>query len=352
MGTGNFKNGGPGADGHARFPFMNMTMGTHPNEGKPNTAKLTVIMCTYNRCQSLGRALESAASLALPESVEWEILVVDNNSSDQTRTVAESFCNRFPGRFRYLSEPRQGKSYALNSGIREAAGDILAFMDDDVTVDPDWLQRLTAGLQDGEWVGAGGRIVPVWNSSPPRWLSLESKYAAGPLVAFHPKPNAGELHQAPIGTNMAFRKEMFERYGTFRTDLGPRPGTELRNEDTEFGERLLASGERFHYEPSAIVYHPVPDNRINKKYFQAWWFHKGEANVRQFGVQPGTKYYLAGVPVYLLRRFAKWTVKWMLCVDPAERFSNKLSAWENAGEIRECFRAASIARKTPANCSA
>src|SRR5208282_2321290 len=89
---------------------------------------ITVILCTYNRCQSLARALDSVAAQTFSESVEWEVLVVDNNSRDQTRDVAEDFCRRYPGRFRYLFEPRQGKSYALNAGIREARGDILALL--------------------------------------------------------------------------------------------------------------------------------------------------------------------------------------------------------------------------------
>lgn len=314
--------------------------------------RITVILCTYNRCQSLQRALNSAAVLALPESVEWEILVVDNNSNDQTRKTVQDFCARYPGRFRYLFEPRPGKSHALNAGIREARGDVLAFMDDDVVVDTNWLRNLTAALHNNEWAGAGGRILPEWTCSPPRWLSRDSPHAAGPLVAFHPAPDAGRLNVAPIGTNMAFRKEMFEKYGNFRIDLGPRPGSELRNEDTEFGERLLAAGERLRYEPSALVYHPVSEKRLKKEYFLAWWLNKGQANIRQFGVALGTKYRLAGIPLYLLRRFAKWTVKWLVSVNPAERFSSKLNAWENIGEILECYRQAPIARKRTENCNA
>ena len=117
--------------------------------------KITVILCTYNRCTILAKALNSVAASRLPESIEWEVLVVDNNSSDRTREVVEDYCRRFPGRFRYLFEPQQGLSYARNAGIREGRGYVLAFMDDDVTVEPEWLQNLTACLQDGEWAGAG-----------------------------------------------------------------------------------------------------------------------------------------------------------------------------------------------------
>ena len=317
-----------------------------------HSMRITVVLCTYNRHQSLQSALNSVAASVLPESVEWEVLVVDNNSSDQTRKVAEKFCSRYPGRFRYLFEAQQGKSHALNTGIREAQGSILAFMDDDVTVHPSWLQNLTAPLHTDEWVGSGGRIVPEWSFSPPRWLLTNSTYAAGPLVGFDPSPNAGHLKEAPIGTNMAFRREMFEKYGYFRTDLGPRPGSEIRNEDTEFGDRLISGGERLRYEPSALVFHPVTSNRINKDYFLRWWFHKGEANIRQFGVRPGTKYYVGGIPLFLFRNLVVWTIRWMLGIQPAQRFSSKLSVWSKAGEIMECYRRSLEIRKRTQNCSA
>ena len=97
---------------------------------------VTVVLCTYNRCESLAKALESVAQSAVPASVQWEVLIVDNNSKDGTQSVVEDFCRRHPGRFHYLFEPHPGKSHALNAGIREARGDVLAFMDYDVTLDP------------------------------------------------------------------------------------------------------------------------------------------------------------------------------------------------------------------------
>src|SRR6266852_75843 len=100
--------------------------------------KISLILCTYNRCQSLARPLESVAASRLPDSVNWEILVGDNTSHDQARHVIEDFCRHYPGRFRYLFEPNQGLSHARNAGIAEARGEIIAFTDDDVTVDPVW----------------------------------------------------------------------------------------------------------------------------------------------------------------------------------------------------------------------
>jgi glycosyltransferase involved in cell wall biosynthesis len=299
---------------------------------------ITVVLCTYNRSGSLANALHSIAVLKLPESAEWEILVVDNNSNDRTREVVEDCCRRYPGRFRYVFEPQQGLSCARNAGIREARGEIIAFTDDDVTVEPMWLQNLTAPLHSGQWAGAGGQVIPVWTSACPSWLSLKSWYALGPLVMFNLGAEPSELTEPPFGANMVFRKTMFAKYGGFRTDLGNRPGSEIRNDDSEFGARLLANGERLRYEPSAVIYHPVPEERLDKKYFLKWWFDKGRADIRQSGIRPNTKYYLGGVPLYLFRNLAVWTLRWIAAVGPCLRFSRKLTVWGKMGEILECYR--------------
>jgi glycosyltransferase involved in cell wall biosynthesis len=177
--------------------------------------KITVILCTYNRSGNLGSTQATFAGSTMPKSVEWEVLVVDNNSTDQKRTVVEGFCRKFPERFRYLSEPQPGKSFALNRGIRETRGDVPAFTDDDVIVVPAWLQNLTVRLQEGHWAGVGGRTLPAEAISPPRWLPLEGRDSMAPILCAHcdwgDKPR--ELDRPPYGVNMAFRKAMFDKYG-------------------------------------------------------------------------------------------------------------------------------------------
>ena len=191
---------------------------------------ISMILCVYNRCESLAKALESVAASRLPESVACEVLVVDNNSSEQTRDVVEDFCRRPAGRFHYLFEPQPGKSHALSAGIRGAEGDILAFIDDDVTVEPEWLQSLTTALPNRQLTRTGERILPERTFSPPHWLPIDGPYALAPLAVFDLGPEARPLAEHPFGTNMAFRKEMFQKYGGFRPDLGPKPGREISNE--------------------------------------------------------------------------------------------------------------------------
>ena len=300
---------------------------------------ITVIICTCNRSQSLAKTLTSLAAQALPQRADWEVLIVDNNSTDQTRQVVQEFSERYPGRFRYLLEPRPGKSYALNAGVHAAQGEVLAFTDDDVMAEPQWLHSLTSGLLTGEWAGAGGRVAPEWAGPQPRWLPSEGRYPLAPLALFDRGDKAGELKDNPFGVNMAFRKAMFEKYGGFRTDLGPRADSSApqKNEDAEFGRRLLQAGERFRYEPAAVVYHHVPESRLRKEYFLAWWFDKARSDVHEAGsTDDGLR--LAGVPLHLFRRLAGATLRWIAAVGPSHRFYRKIQVWYLAGEIVESHR--------------
>jgi glucosyl-dolichyl phosphate glucuronosyltransferase len=310
--------------------------------------KITTILCTYNHYQSLARALDSLAASVLPEGIEWEVLVVDNNSNDHTRQVAEDFCKRYPGRFRYLFEPCPGKSYALNAGIRHAHGEILAFVDDDVIVQPAWLHALTSHLRDSTWAGAAGRILPRRQFASPIWLSLAGPYDMGGVLAlFDRGDEPGELDWLPYGTNMAFRKSMFEKYGEFRVDLGPSPDPTVprQNEDIEFGRRLRAAGERLRYEPSAVVYHDVPERRLRKEYFLAWWFGFGRSVVHVWGQGPDVlgipRPYLTILKI-LITRMPQIAARWMMALQPQRRFFYKSELWRVAGEITEFY---SLARR-------
>jgi len=300
---------------------------------------ISVILCTFNRARDLSRALDSLAASVLPSSCEWEVLVVDNNSTDDTKNVVDAYCKEHPGRFRYVFEPTPGKSYALNRGIRESHGELLAFLDDDVRVEPEWLRNLTSPLSDPRWAGVGGRILPEDGFQKPSWLSTDKAYALAPLAVFDPEIPAGKMNDTPFGANMAFPRRAFEKYGNFRCDLGPQPGgAPQKSEDSEFGHRVLKSGESMRYEPSAVVYHIVPPNRLKKKYFLDWWFDKARADVLAFGVP--VRWAIAGIPAVMFRRIIVWTARWIFGITPASRFSAKCTVWSLAGSMSECYRQA------------
>ena len=312
---------------------------------------VTVVLATHNRAHGLPGTLQELAASQVASSTAWEVIVVDNNSTDNTREVIQQFCLRFPGRFRYVFEPRPGKSYALNTGVREAMGEILAFMDDDVRVDASWLENLTTPLAGRQWAGTGGRTLLADPFTPPDWMSASgSETLLGILAAvFDHGPDQCRLDLPPYGANMAFRREMFEKYGLFRTDLGPSPDRNVPrpNEDTEFGRRLMVAGEPLLYQPSALVYHPVLKNRVQRSYFLAWHFDYGRAMVREWECGPK----ILGISrrrltlLKLLGVSLPWeSVRWLFTANPQKRFFRKCWVWAAAGQIVEVYRELQQAR--------
>lgn len=308
---------------------------------------ITVIVCTHNRCRSLAKTLESVLRQTLHDPVEWEILVVDNNSKDNTRAVVQDFQERFPGRFRYVFEANQGVSHARNAGIREARGEILVFIDDDETATDGWLQNITCNLHGEKWMGAGGPVVSVWDRPEPRWLKARNSFTMGPISAFDfhaVQDQDQELTDPPIGANMAFKKEAFVRLGGFRTDLGRKGKTLLSNEDTEFGRRLMANGYQMVWAPTAILYHPVEENRLSKLYFQRWWFNKGRSDIVEKGDHfHGTQ--LFRVLLRILYDASVEVIRWAITRNPSERFTARLKVYTYAGQAFQHCRQSSETKK-------
>ena len=292
---------------------------------------------------SLAKALGCIAKSGFSEPMKWEVIVVDNNSSDQTREVVDEFRTQFGDRLRYVFEPQQGLSCARNAGIREARGEILAFTDDDVTVEPAWLGNLSAALNDKKWAGLGGRTLPRQPFSLPAWLSPENPQDWGGIVGgiFDLGNEPRELACPPYGANMAFRKAMFDKYGGFRTDLGRSGGVLMSNEDIEFGRRLMEAGEHLLYEPSAVAYHPILENRLRKEYFLRWWFNFGRARIIEAGPRPGIlgipRHYIS-IPNNLLRVLPLQAIRWLFAPKPQKRFHYKCLAWATAGTTTETWR--------------
>lgn len=298
--------------------------------------KVSVVVCTHNRCAELQDTLASLAVSRVQEDVVWEVLVVDNNSTDGTRAVVEEFSRQNIGRFHYIFEPRQGKSWALNRALQEVSGDVVAFTDDDVKVEPSWLENICAPLKDGRYSGSGGRTLPPAGFTPPRWLAIDQPHALAPLALFNRGLVPMDLHEAPFGNNMAYRKEVFQRHGGFRTDLGPQAGADCpqKSEDSEFGERILAAGGRICYVPSAVVFHAVPSKRLERKYFLSWSWDKARSDFLVSSAPASSNTQIGGLPLHLYRRLARWTVQWLFSAEPSRRFSCKMKMWSLAGTIR------------------
>ena len=130
--------------------------------------EFSIVIPTYNRADELRETIRSIAKLNV--AGDWELLIVDNNSPDHTRAVVEEESAHFPALLRYLFEPEQGRYAALNTGIRAAKGKIVATTDDDARVEPDWLTRAAAGLDELGCDYVGGKVWPIWKGARPEWL--------------------------------------------------------------------------------------------------------------------------------------------------------------------------------------
>lgn len=228
---------------------------------------LSVVVCTYNREKYIGRCLEHLQRQGNKHA--YEVIIIDNNSSDATAAICKSFIAKHSEKkFRYYVESNQGLSFARNRGIREAVGNLIAFIDDDAFVGNGYIANLIVYFSKHEHVMAiGGAIQPIYESKEPVWMS---KYLL-PLVAAQ---DMGEKaipfkgRKFPIGANMAFRKIVFEKYGMFNIHLG-RKGSSLEGgEEKELFLRLKSNQHPVHYLPNVKVEHVIPDSRTTSSYIK------------------------------------------------------------------------------------
>lgn len=299
---------------------------------------ISIIICTYNRSECLSKMLGDFDKLVVPQDLSWEALIVDNNSTDQTKNVVDNFVIKHPEIIKYVFEVRQGKTFALNTGIEASRGQILVFTDDDVQLDPYWLLNLKRVFDEYECAGVGGRIVATWTCEKPEWLHTDGPYRLfDAIIQFDRGDRICELHDLPFGANMAFRRGMFEKYGLFRLDLGPRPGSKVYYEDSEFALRVKNGGEKLMYAPDAVVYHPVEETRTTKQYFQSYYFGYGGAMARINDYPQGAILYF-GIPRYFFRLLIMATIRWLVTFNAQKRFYYKLNVYLEAGRIAETYK--------------
>lgn len=307
--------------------------------------RVDVIICTYNRIQQLVALIRSIIVCKVPLEVSVTIIVVDNNSSDETNDIVNGLECTSRIALKYIFEERQGKSYALNAALKQIAGDIVAFCDDDQTVDPSYLQEIAKAFESyPQYNCFGGKVLALYPENMPKWLDIENSMKF--LRSAFCDRDDGDLEieygtrtisKLPGGGNMFFRKEAIEKNGPFRTDLGPVGGELGFSEDTEYCQRLLQRGEKFMYIPSAIVYHPVHEDRLRKEYLLKWQYKCGMSEVRRNGGYKGAKK-VFGVPRYLYRKFIQHAAKWVFSVQTQKRFYHRLRLYYACGEMVEHMR--------------
>lgn len=224
---------------------------------------VSVIICAYSdeRKSQLRRAI---ASVMVQEYQAHEIIVVIDNNPDLAEHVAAS-----SGSATVIPNTGiRGLSGARNSGVKQAQGEILAFLDDDAAAEPDWLRQMVSHYADASVVGVGGRVIPMWQTGRPRWLPEEFHWVVG--CSYRGQPEALAPVRNPIGCNMSFRRSLFDKVGGFREGIGRTAADAAGCEETELciRARQMLPGSIILYDPAASVHHQVTAERSRWGYFR------------------------------------------------------------------------------------
>lgn len=290
--------------------------------------KLDVICATYNRAELLRGALDSFAEAARQAADPVRIIVVDNNSADHTREVAEAFAARWAGPLLYLFEPRQGKHNALNLALSHSDADLVGYFDDDERVVPDWIEVGLANMADPQVDYIGGPVRPDWDAPPPDWLPQRGYGGVLGLVengAVRRRYGEPGFQAMLTGANCFIRKPILDACGPYLDGY-------LYAEDRYMWNRLQAVGARGWWVPELVVYAKVPTKRLTKDYYRRWAFQEGRTIGKEARGQPGA---LLGAPRWLwgeaARALATTIVAPLSRTDPGEAFQAEMDLRKFAG---------------------
>lgn len=240
--------------------------------------RFSFITCTYNRDKYIGQTLQSVCDQKYPDN-NYEIIVIDNNSTDNTASICEEFRAEYPNKnFRYFKEMNQGLSFALNRGIKEAQGEFLIFVDDDETIIPQHLERLDNHLRTyPEAVLCGTPVIPVYEIPEPKWMSRFTQRLIGGYFDQGKEVKILEAKNYPGTGHTIIKKELYERYGNYNTELG-RKGTSLIGaEDKDMFNRLKNNNIVCYYLPDIPIYHHIPPNKMTDEFFHKLTYSIGKS---------------------------------------------------------------------------
>ena len=314
----------------------------------------SVLICSYNRARLLRETLRALSAMTPPKDFRVEIIVVDNNSTDNTPLVIAEAVRESAVPVIGLREAAQGKSFALNRGLEAATGDIVALTDDDVWPEADWLTRIVAAFRTHDVTFVFGKVLPRWGTlPPPELLTQKAQDIWGPLaiVDYGDDPvdyvASSTGQRLPIGANLAFARHALTTIGGWRTDLGKVNNTLISGEDHEIFMRLrrrkLYAG---YYDPCISVRHFVPAARLTRAYFRRWFYWHGKTQALMLDdLYPDLDMRLVprvfGVPRFLYRQSAEQLWSWLLSLGRADALAvlnEELRALQHAGVLLECWK--------------
>ena len=271
---------------------------------------LSVIICTYNRDKYIYNVLRSLAENTLsPE--KYEIVLVDNNCTDNTQSECARFVHDFPSvTFRSFVETNQGLSHARNRGISESRGDILVYVDDDALVNKEYLQTYADFFeQHPDIEAAGGPIIPKYETEEPDWMSHFTKALITGYKYLGDKPKEFPANDYPGGGNAAYRASVFEKVGMFNVELGRKGDSLVGAEEKDIFDKMTTLGMRFYYLPNAILYHLIPEKKLSKDYFNRLTYSIGKSERMRTSAIGKWKY-----TKRLISECIKWAASIILCI--------------------------------------
>jgi len=264
---------------------------------------ISIVLPTYNRSRELLNTLKSFYNLLDRENLCGQIIVVNNNSTDNTEDVILQFQKEVDAKVVYVKEERQGKSHALTTGINLASGDVLAFTDDDCQVAEDWLVSIHEVMKDQTIDAIAGKVICVLDEEVPDWLDIDK--LKGPLAHYDKGENyiesTKEKRILPTGANVVLRKRAIKEYGGFQYHG--------RAEDTELGYRWNQKGAKIVYAPNVVVRHYNNASRFTKDYFRKWYFLGGKNTSIILKEEFLTGRVFLGVPFWVYREILSNSLK-------------------------------------------
>jgi glycosyltransferase involved in cell wall biosynthesis len=276
--------------------------------------QVSVVLPTYNRADGLERAATSVLQQTAPPET-YELIVVDNNSTDRTSRVLAELIARNGDRVRHVVETKQGVAFARNRGIDEARAAVVAFFDDDVRVTPEWIETIVREFAANPQLECiGGRVLPDWEEPPPSWLT-PAHWAPLALqdLGDVPVTLSAEDQRGLISANLACRKSLFTRVGGFAPAFQRVKDGIGSIEDDEWMRRLWRSGGRARYVPELVAWTDVPVSRLTRAYHRRWHAGHGRfyAVLRAEEMERSSKGSLFGVPAHMYRSAVTSAVGWI-----------------------------------------
>ena len=299
---------------------------TMPDQATP--IDVTLLVCTFNRSADLKELLETALVQETDGTFTYEVLVVDNNSTDDTRHVVENLIRKGHTNLRYLFEPRQGKAFALNTGLAAAQGHIYTIADDDFILPRMWVRQIVEAFRrHPEASFVSGKVLPLWPADVPAWASGTDHWSALALADYGDQPFFADQNRQVCLLACSFRRRDVDAVGGYRTALGVSKDLIGGVEDLEILQRLWKSGRKGIYLPDISFQHKVPANRLTMAYHRRWHTGHGRFYARLRDEQfERSKARLFDVPLHVFRQAGNaalaWA-KWQLLRRPREAFTEE-----------------------------